>query len=105
MVVFARKEVKNAHNEYNRAKAQGELIAAAQKNSKLIQLAIAHESISKVDNPIYIELLSYLRQWDGKALFLWLQLSDRVLKDTEAHCPGMRIKAIHDDITLIGPPD
>jgi hypothetical protein len=30
---------------------------------------------------------------------------DRVLKDTEAHYPGMRVKAIHDDITLIGPPE
>ncbi len=27
------------------------------------------------------------------------------LKDTEVHYPSMRVKAIHDDITLIGPPE
>ena len=30
---------------------------------------------------------------------------DRALKDIEAHFPGVKVKAIHDDITLIGPPE
>jgi hypothetical protein len=45
--LFAQDDVENAHNEYNRDKAQEAIIAAAHKNPRLIKLAITHESISK----------------------------------------------------------
>ncbi len=38
---FAQEDVQNAHNKYDRVKAQEEIIAAAYKNPKLIKLAIA----------------------------------------------------------------
>ena len=38
-------------NEYDRIKAQEEVIAATHKSPKLIKLAITHESISKRYNP------------------------------------------------------
>ena len=43
----------------------------------------------------------------GNALtgLIFVLTIDRALKDTEAHFPGIKVKAIHDDITLIGPPE
>ena len=116
--VFAQEDVQNAHNEYDRVKAQEEIIAAAYKNPKLIKLAIAHESISKGHNPIYMRSsqsksgFSHICNSErgggqGNALsgLIFVLTIDRALKDIEAHFPGVKVKAIHDDITLIGPPE
>jgi len=47
-------DVKNAHNSFDRVLTQTKLIEKAHLNSRLIPLAVAHESIACAANPIFM---------------------------------------------------
>ena len=51
-------DVKNAHNSFDRVLTQTKLIEKAHLNSRLIPLAVAHESIACAANPIFIFMRS-----------------------------------------------
>ena len=82
-------------------------IAAAQKDPKLIQLAIAWVYLQGAKPYLHalhteqVGLLSYMRQWDrgrpgGRSHRPYFCFTiDRELKDTEAHYPGISMFHIH----------
>ena len=117
-LVFDKADLKNAHNSFPRDLTQARLIEVARSNPKLIPLAVASESILRAGNPIYMRsgktstgfsflCDSLMGGGQGNALtglFFVINL-DPVLKCVEGQCPGVEIKAIQDDITLMGPPE
>ena len=52
--VIVKTDVKNAHNSFPRDKTQLRLIEAARERPGLIPLAVAHESILRAPNGIYM---------------------------------------------------
>ena len=116
-VVFIKIDVVNAHNSFPRALAQQNLIDRAKNDPRLIPLAVACESTLRAHNKIYTRSREnasgfvYLCDSEsgggqGNALtgIIYAANQDPALKATEAAFPGVEVKAIHDDITLEGPP-
>ena len=110
-------DIKNAHNDFPRQEAQVELIAAAHLDPRLIPLAVANESTLRAVNSIYMRSnqtssgYSHICNSEkgggqGNALtgLFYVINQNPALKETEARYPECELKAIHDDITLIGPP-
>ena len=111
-------DIKNAHNSFDRVLTQTTLIEKAQLNSRLIPLAVAHESIACAANPIYMRSNeasngfvhlcdSLMGGGQGNALTgqLFVINLDSTLKETEAAFPGVELKAIQDDITIYAKPE
>ena len=116
-VVIVPIDIKNAHNDFPRQLAQVELIAAAHLDPRLIPLAVAHESTLRAFNSIYMRsnqtpsgyshlCFSKKGGGQGNALtgLLYVINQNPALKETEARYAGCELKAIHDDMTLIGSP-
>ena len=116
-VVIVAIDIKNAHNDFPRQAAQVELIAAAHLDPRLIPLAVANESTLRAVNSIYMRSNQTASGYShicnsekgggqGNALtgLFYVINQNPALKETEARYPECELKAIHDDITLIGPP-
>jgi len=116
-VVLVTIDVNNAHNSTPRALAQKNLIDRARADSRLIPLAVAGESTLRAHNPIYMRSsenasgFTYLCDSEsgggqGNALtgIIYAANQDPALKATEAAFPEVEVKAVHDEITLLGPP-
>jgi hypothetical protein len=116
--VIVKTGVKNAHNSFPRDKTQMRLIEAARERPELIPLAVAHESIFRAPNGICIRsnndpsgfiLLCQSLMGGGQGNPLTSELyvinQDPALKHVESMFPDVEIKAIQDDITLMGSPD
>ena len=116
--VIVKIDLVNAHNSFPRHLTQARLIELARSNPDLIPLAVASESILRAGNPIYMRsgetptgfsflCNSLMGGGQGNALtgqFFVINL-DPVLKNVEALFPDVEIKAIQDDMTLMGPPE
>jgi hypothetical protein len=116
--VIVKTDVKNAHNSFPRDKTQLRLIEAARERPELIPLAVAHESILRAPNGIYMRsntdpsgfiflCRSLMGGGQGNPLTgkLYVINQDPALKYVELMFPDVEIKAIQDDITLMGSPD
>ena len=110
-------DLKNAHNAFNRRKAQEALETAAAADPRLRPLVFAHHAISSQYNPIYVRSsrtnggLRFLCEsraggGQGNALtnIIFPMVIDSALKTTEAEF-GIEVRAQQDDISLFGDPD
>ena len=116
--VIVKIDLVNAHNSFPRDLTQARLIELARSDPNLIPLAVASESILRAGNPIYMRsgetstgysflCDSLMGGGQGNALtgqFFVINL-DPVLKSVEASFPEVEVKAIQDDMTLMGPPE
>jgi len=116
--VIIKIDLVNAHNSFPRDLTQARLIELARSDPNLIPLAVASESILRAGNPIYMRsgetstgfsflCNSLMGGGQGNALtgqFFVINL-DPALKSVEEMFPGVEIKAIQDDMALMGPPE
>ena len=116
--VIVKTDVKNAHNSFPRDKTQLKLIELARERPGLIPLAVAHESILRAPNGIYMcsntdpsgfILLCQSLMGGGQGNPLTGQLyvvnQDSALKFVEINFPSVEVKAIQDDVTIMGSPE
>lgn len=109
-------DLKNAHNSFNRRKAQEALEALAATDPSLRSLATAHHAISSQFNPIYVRSpgaangLRFLCEsrvggGQGNALtnIIFPTVINDALKSTETD-HGVEARAQQDDISLFGDP-
>lgn len=112
-------DMKNAHNSFNRVKAQEIIhrVAIATKVPELHQLEVIHSSISGKDTLICIRddtsdsgftKLCDCRQGgkQGNSLtnIIFALITSPAMKRTERKFPGVCVRAIQDDITISGHP-
>ena len=116
--VIVATDQENCNNSFPRQTAVGVLIEAAKLDSLLIPLALAAFSTLRAPNPIYMRSTKLPSGFDyicnsecgggqGNAITGQVHVlnQDAALKATEAQFPGVEVKAIHDDVTIEGPPE
>jgi hypothetical protein len=116
--IIVKTDVKNAHNSFPRVLTQLRLIELAKERPSLIPLAVAHESILRAPNDIYMRsnnnptgfvLLCQSLMGGGQGNPLTNELyvinQDPALKQVGLMFPDVEIKAIQDDVTIMGSPD
>ena len=114
--VFGGIDVKNAHNAFPQRPAFETLIDMARKDEDLIPLVVAMRSTLWAQNDIYMRsrnersgfthlcrVMSGGGQGNGLTSVIFAGTINKAVKDTEARFPGVEIKCIHDDISILGP--
>jgi hypothetical protein len=109
-------DIANAHNALPQSPAFVTLIDMAREDETLIPLVVAMQAALWAHNDIYmrsrIDKSGYTQlcqvksgggQGNGLTGVIFACTINRAVKDTEARFPGVEIKCIHDDMTLLGP--
>jgi len=106
----------NAHNAFPQRPAFETLIGMAREDEALIPLVVGMRATLWAQNDIYMRSrtgksgYSHLcrvksggGQGNGLTGCIFAGTINKAVKDTEARFPGVEIKCIHDDMTLLGP--
>jgi hypothetical protein len=109
-------DISNAHNAFPQRPAFATLVEMALVDGALIPLVVAMRATLWAHNDIYMrsrsdksgfthlcQVKSGGGQGNGLTGVIFASTINKAVKDTEARFPGVEIKCIHDDMTLLGP--
>ena len=117
-MVIVVSDIENAHNSFSRELCKQNVSAAVEKETLLAPLLLALQATISTPTPIYTRTelttkgMTYLCDscqggGQGNALtgLAFVLTIDPILKGLERTYPTVEARAIHDDITLSGPPE